>query len=99
MSDRLSEIEARLAHEDEPCCDHSGRDEHGCWDCRNTGHAHAPYVEGEAKGDLAALLSVVKAVQEIHRMRPAVAGLHGDICNVCSLPYPCPTAAALERLP
>lgn len=24
------------------CCDHAGRDEHGCWDCYNTGHAHDP---------------------------------------------------------
>lgn len=23
------------------CCDHLGRDEHGCWDCYNTGHTHA----------------------------------------------------------
>lgn len=22
------------------CCEHRGRDEHGCWDCRNTGHTH-----------------------------------------------------------
>lgn len=32
----------------EPCCDHSGRDEHGCWDCLNTGHAHARCPEHEA---------------------------------------------------
>lgn len=24
------------------CCTHTGRDEHGCWDCYNTGHAHDP---------------------------------------------------------
>lgn len=39
---------AAEAHEDERyecgmpegCCMHRDRDEHGCWDCRNTGHNH-----------------------------------------------------------
>lgn len=22
------------------CCTHQGADEHGCWDCYNTGHTH-----------------------------------------------------------
>lgn len=62
---RLDEIQERLDHENEPCCDHSGRDEHGCWDCRNTGHAHPPYVDGEAKADLSSLVEFARRVEDV----------------------------------
>lgn len=29
------------------CCDHTGRDEHGCWDCYNTDHTHDPSLPCE----------------------------------------------------
>jgi hypothetical protein len=58
--DVLVQIRDRMPHE--PCCDHSGRDEHGCWDCYNTGHAHAPYDENRAATDLAALVEALESV-------------------------------------
>ena len=61
----IDEIEERLNHT-EDCCDHSGADEHGCWDCYNTGHAHAPYsVSGEAREDLAVLVAYAKAANSL----------------------------------
>jgi len=60
---RIDEIEARLHHE--PCCDHSGRDEHGCWDCRNTGCAHPAYAEGDAAADLTALVKFAREMVEL----------------------------------
>jgi hypothetical protein len=59
---RLDEIQERLHHE--PCCDHRGADEHGCWDCRNTGCAHPPYTDGQAAADLAALLAFARSVRD-----------------------------------
>lgn len=57
---RLERIRDALYHE--PCCDHSGADEHGCWDCLNTGHAHAPYLStSEAYNDMVALLEFAEA--------------------------------------
>lgn len=32
--------EAETCGHPEGCCNHAGSDEHGCWDCRNTGHTH-----------------------------------------------------------
>lgn len=56
----LTKIRERLNHE--PCCDHSGRDEHGCWDCRNTGCDHPPYVDGQAAEDFLALVEALEGI-------------------------------------
>jgi hypothetical protein len=55
---RLDEIDDWLNHE--PCCDHAGADEHGCWECLNTGHAHAQHISPE---DARALVKFAKAVR------------------------------------
>jgi hypothetical protein len=55
---RLDEIDDWLNHE--PCCDHAGADEHGCWECLNTGHAHAQHISPE---DARALVKFAKAVK------------------------------------
>jgi hypothetical protein len=39
------------AYDHEPCCEHAGMDYGNCWDCMNTGHAHAPNVEPEPEED------------------------------------------------
>lgn len=61
--EELAAIRERVDHQ--PCCDHSGADEHGCWDCRWTGHAHPPYIDGAAADDMARLLGALDAVVEI----------------------------------
>lgn len=96
-NDRLTEIEGWLNHQ--PCCDHSGADEHGCWDCLNTGCAHQTYVDGRAKADLADLVAIVREVEKIHR--PTSNAYHPDDPPCCfedAEIWPCPTASALQKL-
>jgi len=69
MRIEIREIEQRLNHE--PCCDHHNHHFGHCTDCMDTGCAHAPYVEGEARVDLRALLRIVQA----WRVRAALIGL------------------------
>lgn len=56
---RLDRIDDWLNHE--PCCDHAGADEHGCWDCLNTGHTHGSTITFE---DAQALVKFAKAVRD-----------------------------------
>lgn len=99
--DALASIRERLNHE--PCCDHSGRDEHGCWDCRNTGHAHPPYADGQASGDLGALVGALEAVLVIHQPE-WTSDQHGGGYYRCSADHwtlddqtpSCPTVKAIE---
>jgi len=79
---RLDEIKARLAHESERCCDHRNTEWGNCTDCMNTGHAHAPYIDGEAKRDMAALVAMARAVEAVaDRIEPHADNLaaRGDI--------------------
>lgn len=57
---RLDKIDDWLNHE--PCCDHSGADEHGCWDCLNTGHTHGSTITFE---DAQALVKFAKAARAV----------------------------------
>jgi hypothetical protein len=90
--DLLSRVESEVAHVKEDCCSHRGRDEHGCWDCRNTGHAHQLYVEGQAAEDMRALVAFARTVERIHRTNG------GDYCFEDAEDWPCDTAQALIRL-
>lgn len=55
---RLERLYEWLNHE--PCCDHAGRDQRGCWDCLNTGHTHGGTITSE---DAKALVQFAKAVK------------------------------------
>lgn len=51
----FKEIQERLNHE--PCCEHPDTEYGNCFECRNTGCAHPPYAEGQARDDIADLLA------------------------------------------
>lgn len=107
---RLTDIEDALAHEDEPCCDHSGADYHGCWDCQNSGHAHESYYPRLAKKDLLSLVELVRELDELHVMEPYGSlltprwpGVPESVCKHCAtpdgacVPWPCATAAKIMK--
>jgi hypothetical protein len=48
--------------------------------------------------DSTAMHAALTAVLEVHRMRRAVPGLHGDVCAECLTPYSCKTVAAVEAV-
>lgn len=102
---RLDEIQERLAHESERCCDHRNTEWGNCTDCMNTGHAHAPYVEGEAKRDMAALVKFARAMEGLHKPHKVIclnpshsSDCDAMVCDACDTPWPCPTAKALDLL-
>ena len=60
--------------------------------------AHAP-------ADLAALVAVVREVEALHRPHVVVClnpshgkDCVGQVCDTCDAPWPCPTAAAVQKL-
>ena len=89
--EELAAIRERVDHE--PCCDHSGADEHGCWDCRNTGCAHPPYVDGVAADDVPRVVLALEAVLEDHK--PRTRATHTG-CRECGQIWPCNTLRAIE---
>ena len=66
MSKKLDEIEELVNHQ--PCCDHRNHHYGNCTDCYNTGCAHPPYVEGEAKKDMQDLLAFARAVEDAEKV-------------------------------